>query len=493
MALTRRLRIVVACAATLAVVAPPAWLWQAGRLPPAYSVMDMGVMDMGYGRSGGQAHGHHQAGGGTRSVTSLVADPARKPDVTVTLVAREQRHRLASGREVDGYTFNGRSPGPQIEAQVGGLVQVRLVNESVPDGVTLHWHGIDVPGGQDGVAGVTQDAVRIGQDFVYRFVVRRAGTFWYHSHQMSHEQVAGGLFGALVVRPARPPAATVDVVALAHLYHGIRTLNGSETDVTVTARPGATARVRVINTDNGPVPAWVTGAAPRLVAVDGADLHGPTAIGAAAVLVTAGGRADLEVTLPLDGSPVRVQIGGPLSVVLGGSAGVPPTTRPAGTLDLLTYGTPAPVGFDAAHPDRSFRYEMGRRPGFLDGVPGLYWTVNGRMFPDVPMFVVAEGDVVRMTIVNDSGEVHPMHLHGHHAVVLARNGVAATGSPWWIDSLNVEDGASYDIAFLADNPGIWVDHCHNLPHAREGLLVHLMYENITTPFVIGGPAGNSRE
>jgi FtsP/CotA-like multicopper oxidase with cupredoxin domain len=78
-------------------------------------------------------------------------------------------------------------------------------------------------------------------------------------------------------------------------------------------------------------------------------------------------------------------------------------------------------------------------------------------------------------------------------VVLARDGVPATGSPWWIDSLNVGDGESYDIAFLAGNPGIWVDHCHDLPHAGEGLLTHLMYEGVTTPFLMGGPAGNSPE
>ena len=74
-----------------------------------------------------------------------------------------------------------------------------------------------------------------------------------------------------------------------------------------------------------------------------------------------------------------------------------------------------------------------------------------------------------MTISNHSGELHPMHLHGHHAVVLSRNGVKATGSPWWVDSLDVESGDTYEIAFLADNPGIWMDHCHNLPHAQQGL------------------------
>ena len=83
----------------------------------------------------------------------------------------------------------------------------------------------------------------------------------------------------------------------------------------------------------------------------------------------------------------------------------------------------------------------------------MWWTINGHLYPNVPMYVVREGDVVRMRIDNHSGEVHPMHLHGHHAVVLARNGVAATGSPWWVDSLNVLDKETYDIAFVADNPG----------------------------------------
>jgi FtsP/CotA-like multicopper oxidase with cupredoxin domain len=159
----------------------------------------------------------------------------------------------------------------------------------------------------------------------------------------------------------------------------------------------------------------------------------------------------------------------------------------------LTYGTPAPLDFNPESADRTFEYVVDRRPGFLDGRPGLWWTINGHLYPDVPMFVVTEGDVVRMTIENNSGEVHPMHLHGHHAVVLARNGERTAGSPWWVDSLNVRDGESYDIAFVADNPGVWVDHCHNLPHAAEGLLAHLMYSGYSTPFSIGGDAANKPE
>jgi FtsP/CotA-like multicopper oxidase with cupredoxin domain len=68
--------------------------------------------------------------------------------------------------------------------------------------------------------------------------------------------------------------------------------------------------------------------------------------------------------------------------------------------------------------------------------------------------------------------------------------VKATGSPWWFDSLNVLDGESYDVAFVADNPGVWMDHCHNLRHAQQGLLAHLMYAGVTTPYRLGSDSGN---
>ncbi|NUT33328.1 MAG: multicopper oxidase family protein [Hamadaea sp.] len=487
MSRTRLLRLAAAVAATLLLLGPLAWFWLDSRMPSAYNVAEMGVADDGGGPA---AHLHHGVAGGGRSVTDLVADRGRVPDVDVTLTAREERFTLASGRKVDGYTLNGVSPGPPIEATVGQLVQVRLVNAAVPDGVTLHWHGIDVPNAADGVAGITQDAVPVGGEHVYRFVAGQTGTFWYHSHQISHEQVAGGLLGAVVVRPAASP--DVDVVALTHLYNGVRTLNGAESDQHVTAAPGARVRVRLINTDNGPTSVWVAGAAAAVVAVDGTDLHGPAEFTGQAVVLTAGGRIDFALTMPASGSPVRVQVGGPLSVVLGsGSVGVTP--QPDAELDLLAYGSPTSLAFDPTRPDRTFQYAIGRRPGFVDGRPGFFWTVNGKLFPDVPMFMVAEGDVVRMTISNSSGEVHPMHLHGHHAVVLSRDGVPASGSPWWVDSLDVGDGETYEIAFVADNPGIWADHCHNLKHAREGLLAHLMYEGVTSPYLLGGPAHNTPE
>ena len=476
-----RLRPVVAMVGTLALLAPLGWFWRTSLLPDTYSVMSTGYVDTG----GGPPASHTHMG---KAVTELRADPSRTPDVSVTLTARKGKVRLASGREVNGYTLNGTSPGPTLRARVGQLIEIRAVNESVADGLALHWHGIEVPNAADGVAGVTQDAIGVGETYTYRFVADRSGTYWYHSHQMSHEQVRLGLLGALIIDPAPAPGRLIpEAVALVHGYDGIATVNGQEGTFPVAATTGETIRLRIINTDNGSLPVWLDGGPYRVSAVDGNDIHEPGVLRDTSVNLAAGGRIDLAVT-----APSRIDLDGKVAVTVGSApttVSPPPTAR----LDLLAYGARQELPFDPEVPDRRFRYEIDRRPGFLRGVPGLFWTVNAHMFPDLPMFLVAQGDTVRMTIANHSAEAHPMHLHGHHVVVLSRNDTTATGSPWWTDSLDVGAGDTVEIAFKADNPGIWMDHCHNLPHAVDGLVVHLMYEGVTTPFAIGGASHNTPE
>jgi FtsP/CotA-like multicopper oxidase with cupredoxin domain len=487
------LKIVVPILATVAILTPLAWLWQASRVPSSYSVMDMGYADYG-GHMPGHDHSHHSEP--ERLVTDMIINPARPADVRVDLVTRQQTLTIGD-RSIAGFTVNGTSPGPEIRVRQGQLIEVHLRNESVAAGVTLHWHGVDVPNAMDGVAGVTQDAVPVGGEFIYRFVANQPGTYWYHSHQVSNPQVAGGLLGSLVVTPKPGPdigiAQQVDVTAIAHSYGGIRTINGKAEDLRVPAQPGQRVRVRITNTDNGSMQVWTTGTY-RLLAVDGTDVHRPTEVSGRSVTLTAGARADLEVKVPADGTAVRVQLSKSTAVIIGPQGtDVPAPAQPDAELDVLAYGTPNALGFDPAHPTRQFEYRIGRRPGFVKGRPGMWWSINGHVFPNVPMYVVRKGDVVVMHIANRSGEVHPMHLHGHHEVVLARNGVVATGSPWWVDSLNVLPGETYDVAFVANNPGIWMDHCHNLKHAAQGMIAHLMYEGFDTPYRIAGPAGNQPE
>ena len=492
----RAARLLAAVALPLLLLGTVGWFWFASLVPSTYSVMDMGTADYGGGRV--VAHGDGRApspGARGVSVADLTGAATGDPDVSVQLTARQQEFALASGERVSGFTLNGTSPGPTLRGQVGDLVEVRLVNADVADGVTLHWHGIDVPNAEDGVAGVTQDAVPAGGDHVYRFVLPDPGTYWYHSHQVSHSQVRKGLFGAFVVRPdeaaaSGEPQPVEDLLAMAHTYDGLRTLNGRTGLSRVDAAPGSEVRVRVINTDNGPLRAWVSGAPFRVVAIDGQDLLGPPPVRDRYVLVPAGGRADLALTVPAGGA--RVDVGADTALVLGQPGRtVDAVEQPAEPVDLLSYGTPQAAPFDVRDADRTFDYRIGRRIGFIDGRPGFWWSINGKLFPDVPMYMVEEGDVVRIRITNSSGDVHPMHLHGHHALVLSRNGVPATGSPWWVDSLEVADDETYEIAFVADNPGVWMFHCHNLAHAAEGLVAHLAYAGVTEPYRVGAAVGTA--
>jgi FtsP/CotA-like multicopper oxidase with cupredoxin domain len=357
--------------------------------------------------------------------------------------------------------------------------------------VTLHWHGVDVPNAADGVAGVTQDAVPPGGRHVYRFRVEDPGTFWYHSHQVSHSQVRGGLFGVLIVDPVAGTTGP-EVIAAIHSYEQLGTISGRSGQQRADAPAGSVVRLRVVNTENASIVVSIFGDTFRIVAIDGRDVNNPTDVDRKTVTVPGGGRVDFDVNIPRDRYAVRVDFGvGAGSLAIGPlGAEIAPLGALTGSVDFLSYGSPVSIGFAPDEADRRFTYRIDRKFGFVDGRLASWWTVNGRLYPDIPMFMVREGDVVIMTIVNSFGSLHPMHLHGHHAVVLARNGVAATGSPWWTDTLDVEKGATYVIGFVADNPGVWLDHCHNLTHAATGLIAHLAYIGVTVPYRIGGPAGN---
>jgi FtsP/CotA-like multicopper oxidase with cupredoxin domain len=172
-----------------------------------------------------------------------------------------------------------------------------------------------------------------------------------------------------MVTPKSGIVQQVDVSAIAHTYGGVRTINGKAEDLRVSAHPGEWVRVRVINTDNGPMKVWTNGSY-RLLAVDGADVHRPTEVTGRTVTLTAGARADLEVQVPSDGTAVRVQLSRSTAVVIGThgvDTSVPP--QPAADLNLLAYGSPAPLGFDPARPTRRFDYLIDRRPDQRTPVP----------------------------------------------------------------------------------------------------------------------------
>lgn len=478
------------------VVAGLGWLgyaWNASRLPDTYDVMDYGRLDYGGGAVPAGHHGH--PGGHAISVATLRGPQAGKPDKTFTLTAKTAKVRLASGARVDALTFNGQTPGPELRVRQGDLVQVILRNKDVEEGVSIHWHGVDVPNGEDGVSGVTQDAVLPGGRHVYRFRVEQAGTFWYHTHQDAAEEVERGLFGPLVIEPRRGlPHGTQDLALIAHDFEGIEAINSSDRVEHRVVAAGTPVRLRLINSDNTAQRLTLAGTSFRVVAIDGTDLNRPTPLKGVWLRLAGGGRYDVAFTMPE--KPVEISIPeteAALALSPDGKGDLP-AASPGKDFDPARYGAPAATPFDASsHFDRNFRFDIGRKPGFLDGRPGYQWTVNGGIYPDVPVFVVQRGDLVRVSISNHTSAVHPMHLHGHHVLVLSRNGAAMSGSPWWADTLDIAPGEHYEVAFRADNPGLWMDHCHNLRHAAAGLTMHVAYAGVTTPFRVGSTAHNRPE
>ena len=371
----------------------------------------------------------------------------------------------------------------------GDLVEVTLVNENIDDGVTIHWHGVDVPNAEDGVAGVTQDAVLPGERYGYRFRADQEGTFWYHTHQVSADNVARGLYGPLVILPERSQAG-FDLTAVVHNFAGTDAIGQSDRPERQAVMPGTGVRLRLVNSDSLTRRFVLSGTPFRVAAIDGVDVRGPTRISRQRLELGAGGRYDVVFIMPA--RPVRLGlVDSPVALTFSreGDVDLPPVSFDR-VFDPASYGrsAPAPTRFD-----RSFDLDIGRSLGFFDGDFGYQWTVNGRAFPDTPIYSVRKGDLVKMKISNGSDDVHPMHLHGHHVRVLSRDGTPVRGSPWWVDTLNVQSDEEYEVSFRAGNPGVWMLHCHILGHAADGLTMHLAYEGFRTPFEVGGEAGNDPE
>lgn len=455
--------------------------------------------------------------GGT-PVTALVTPPSTvlgpAPVKTFTLTARS----AVLGGQL-AYTYNGTVPGPELRVTQGDRVRVTLLNE-LPVATTLHWHGVRVPNAEDGVAGLTQDAVPPGQSFSYEFVANDAGTFWYHSHQDTGNQIPAGLFGPLVVEPLGGRVGE-DVEHTVLLHNGppgahAVAVNGTTGVLALPARPGQTVRLRVIdavapNMDGTAEAPVLLGVPYRVAALDGHNLTGPGLLGPQRLALGMGQRVELVFTMPASGA-VRLidsRIPGAPSVLQGFFAqperadetvtlgdGTPPANVDVASLpvfDPLRYGAPSPDPNTRTPTAVTAPVVLGERPGFHDGAIQLMHTVNGAASPEVPPITVRQGQLVRLHLVNDTGEFHPMHLHGHIMSVLEVDGHPPLGSPVRLDTVLVWPRQTVDVAFLADNPGIWMLHCHVLVHASMGMSMTVNYAGITTPFTMGSRSGNVPE
>ena len=125
------------------------------------------------------------------------------------LIAEPVVREMAPGMKANLWGYNGQSPGPTIECVEGDKVRIFVTNK-LPEHTTIHWHGILLPSGMDGVGGLSQPQIPVGKTYVYEFEMKKSGTFMYHPHADEMVQMAMGMMGFLVVHPRDPSLHRVD-------------------------------------------------------------------------------------------------------------------------------------------------------------------------------------------------------------------------------------------------------------------------------------------
>ena len=427
-----------------------------------------------------------------------------------TLVAAEGRVRITPEPhpQTDVWCYGGNVPGPEIRLRQGDTLRVSVENR-LPQDTTVHWHGLRIPNAMDGAPYVTQPPIQPEESFVYQFTVPDAGTFWYHPHAHSAEQVGRGLMGALVIEEPEPLPVDRDVVwvlgdfrlqddasvaggfgnrmemSMSGRIGNTVTINGRVPD-RFRVRSGERVRLRLINA----APARIFGLEfrghrPLLVAFDGQPVEPHAPEGGRVVLGPAmrtdlildmtgkpGHSAtvvdtfykDLEYKLVeisyTDEQPLRAQ-------PLAAPAKLPPNPIPEPDLANAQRHDVTLTG--------GMMGGMGMGGGMMGMMGGSMWAINGVavMHDDMrsmkPVLTLTRGKSYVLAIDNQTAWHHPMHIHGHSFRVITRNS-ARTKYREWRDTVLIPPRERAEIAFVADNPGDWMFHCHILDHQEGGMM-----------------------
>ncbi|WP_170765538.1 multicopper oxidase family protein [Ruegeria lacuscaerulensis] len=406
--------------------------------------------------------------------------------------------------ETPVWTYGGSVPGTEIRLRQGDRVRRRLVND-LPQATTVHWHGIRIDNAMDGVPGLTQEAVEPGGTFEYDFVAPDAGTYWYHAHNRSMEQVARGLYGALIVEEADAPDVDQDLTLMLDdwrldpetalivddfdnghdLSHAGRlgnlvSVNG-QFDPAYSVRTGERLRLRLINASNARIfDLALDGLKGRIVALDGMPLDNPLSIQKSFPLAPAQ-RADLIVDVQANSA----EVAGLVSVERDGGFGVVrfpvsghSEARRSGIVPLPANPMPQ-VNLEGAPSHRmtmqggAMRWLEAAKIGETElsgrelAQLGRFWALSGYADrPEDPFLDAPLGGTHKIEFVNETAFPHAMHLHGHHFRLILPDGSLGP----WRDTVLVERGQTRQIALVADNPGDWLLHCHMLGHAASGMM-----------------------
>jgi FtsP/CotA-like multicopper oxidase with cupredoxin domain len=394
------------------------------------------------------------------------------------------------------WAYNGRIPGPIIRGRVGTTKVIDFANR-LKEPSSIHWHGLRIENAMDGVPGVTQDPVGPGDNFTYRLKLEDAGTFWYHPHFNSSEQLERGLKGVFIVEEAEKQPWSRDWVWLMDdwllqkdgtiypkfntgrdLMHDGRwgnapTINGKFRPE-YEAKPGERIRLRLINGANARIYSpQLEGLAANVIAVDGRPVTKIFALDR--FVLSPGNRIDLDIKIPEQaaGKVFEVKDRFTRNPFMLASIRVsqsevlkPPDISPSTAADFI----PAQMFTDVSV---SKIWDLNAIRG---GKLGIGWTMNRKLWPDADKADYKLGTPQKVIFKNSSSRLHPMHIHGVFFRVLERNGEKAV-EPFTRDTVLVGPGESVTIGFVPEHPGIWLTHCHIQEHAEAGMMTTIDVNN----------------
>ena len=439
--------------------------------------------------------------GGAAAIAAAL--PIRR--VSAALAVVEKTLTAAPGRvslvgksypDTDVWCYDGCVPGPEIRLRQGESLRVVAENR-LHENTTIHWHGVRVPNAMDGAPYVTQPPIQPSQKFTYAFTVPDAGTYWYHPHAHSAEQVGRGLMGALVIEEPEPLPVDRDIVWVlgdfrlredASIAGGFDnpmdmgmggrvgntvTINGQVPD-RIAVRRGERIRLRLINA----APARIFGLEfkghhPLVIALDGQPIEPHVPEGGRVVLGPAM-RADLILDMTASGGRAAPVIDSFYERLAYKLVDLTYTDEPQ--LRARPLAPPAKLPANPLpEPDlaNAHRHDVTLTGGMMGG--GAMWAINGVavMHDDMrhmkPILTLDRGKSYILAIENQTAWYHPIHLHGHSFRVITRNG-RPTNYREWRDTVLMPPRERAEIAFVADNPGDWMFHCHILDHQEGGMM-----------------------
>ncbi|NNH65530.1 multicopper oxidase family protein [Rhizobium laguerreae] len=469
--------------------------------------------------------GFLQAGGGLLLTAGLPSSLVRAADLNeYRIVAAPARARLAGPNrpETAVWAYDGTVPGPLVRLRQGEPARL-LVENRLDQETTVHWHGIRLPNAMDGVPGLTQPPIKSGESFVYEFTPPDAGTFWYHPHANSLEQLGRGLAGAVIVEEREPVAVDRDLLwlladwrlkdtgeiaagfgnrmeaAMSGRVGNTVTLNGQVSE-TEPVRAGERVRLRLVNGSLARIMALrFEGHSPVVVAIDGQPCD-PHELDGSRILL--GPAMRIDVVLDKQGEPgrrydVTDDFYDGLSYRLTQLAydqQPPLRERPLdASLDLPRNPLPEPDFGTSERHDLTLQGGMmggGMMAGMggmtgggmMQGMTGMgggpAWAINGMSMTGdghsgmEPALTFQRGRSVVLILRNQTAWWHPMHLHGHSMRVLSRNG-APVAHRQWQDTVLMAPKDVVEVALVADNPGDWMLHCHVMDHQMTGMMTVL--------------------